>query len=124
MHPALVDNIVRFTYRSIFHISGREFLKGSPHSSSIWREKLVECIPRATEPILLAVVGIVFMKPTNSNFVYSVFPFQNFGAMIIFCCLEALPILEIYFAANFVFTFIICYIISTRYWLQTLLSLK
>jgi len=93
-------------------------MEGTNTNPSSIQEFLISQLPKCDFIIMLAICATAFVKPTNSNFIYSVFPCHNALSYILFCILEGFTMCHIYVSGNFIFLFVTYYVLSTRFWLR------
>jgi len=94
-----------------------ELLRGKQYTPARIRETAVVILPKGVAAIIAAVGITPCLKATDTNFLYSVFPLQNPLSLLSFGILELFSLFHIYCLANFTFTFVLYYIMSTRFWL-------
>ncbi len=125
-------NLFRFFYKVcqskailLFTISeGFQLQDGNSLDPSKIREILLCNLPMTAATILVGISSTAFIKPENTNFIYSVFPFKNKVSYIVFGLFEAFTLFKVYTAAMFVFFFVSYYTFSTKYWLKRIIQLR
>jgi len=93
-------------------------LNGVTYQPLIFRENTIMLFTKSNGSILLAIGATAFLMSDNTNFLVSVFPCQTPMLLLIFGFIECFPLFHIYCFANFMFTFVLYYVMSTKYWLR------